>query len=346
MADTPASPEILVSLIVPVYNRAAEVQELLRSISEDFIPSEHAKLIEIILTDDGSEPPLAGTLRIPQNIQPFTNLLRQENAGPGAARNRAAESARGSWLLFLDSDCELPSGFLNRLIAQLQHADPQLSLFGGPDRDRADFTLIQKAINYAMTSPLTTGGIRGGSKALDRFYPRSFNMGIRKDTFVALGGFSALRFGEDLDLSMRVLEAGGQSALIPDLAVYHRRRTTLRAFFRQVFNSGMARVVLEKRHPGSLKAVHLLPSFFVIGLTLLPLITLYFPAAFFGFLFFLFMLLFHAMRTTASLRVSLLSVPASFVQLSGYGLGLMKGLYKFRLRNEPVTFSFEKNFYQ
>ncbi|MCH8487523.1 MAG: glycosyltransferase [Candidatus Cyclonatronum sp.] len=335
---------ILVSLIIPVYNRAAEVRSLLGSISSNTAGEE--TWFEVILVDDGSEPPLAEETETRDLSKPWLKIIRQENAGPGPARNTGAAEASGSWLLFLDSDCELPAGFLGRLRAYLSAADEGLWLFGGPDTDRDDFTLIQKAINYAMTSPLTTGGIRGGKKALDRFYPRSYNMGVRASAFREAGGFEALRFGEDLDLSMRLIAAGGRSALVPGLAVYHRRRTSFRAFFRQVFNSGMARVVLEKRHPGTMKLVHLLPSFFVFGLMALPVLIIAFPPAFFAFMVFVSGLLFHAMLTTRSLRVSLLSFVSVFVQLSGYGLGLLAGLYRFKIRSAPVSFAFRDSFYK
>lgn len=342
--EAPNSSPILVSVIVPVYNREAEVRALLRSMSDEVSACDGPAFWELILVDDGSEPPLP--LVLESEIAGQVRVLRQENTGPGPARNFGAAAASGSWLLFLDSDCEIPSGFLLKLREFLEEAPPELHLFGGPDQDRADFTAVQKAINYAMTSPLTTGGIRGGKKALDRFYPRSFNMGVQASAFQAVGGFANLRFGEDLDLSMRVMASGGRSALVPQLAVYHRRRTNFRAFFRQVFNSGMARVVLSQRHSGSLKAVHLLPSAFVMGLGLLPFLIALFPPAFFVIFTFVFGLLFHAMLTTRSLRVSLLSLPASFVQLSGYGLGLLAGVYRFKLRGEAAAFAFRDNFYK
>lgn len=343
-ADHTFGNSLLVSVIVPVFNREAEVRALVRSFAEEASTSGSPAFWELILVDDGSEPPLPPVSE--SGIQGQVRVLRQENAGPGPARNTGAAAATGRWLLFLDSDCEIPAGFLSRLQDFLESAPPELHLFGGPDQDRADFTIIQKAINYAMTSPFTTGGIRGGKKALDRFYPRSFNMGVRTSAYREAGGFANLRFGEDLDLSMRLMASGGRSAFVPQLAVYHRRRTNFRAFFRQVFNSGMARVVLAKRHPGSMKAVHLLPSTFVIGLVLLPFLSALFPPAFFVFFTFVFGLLFHAMLTTRSLRVSLLSLPASFVQLSGYGLGLLAGVYRFKLRGESVTFAFRDTFYR
>jgi len=332
--------EIEVSVIVPVYNRPQELQALLGS----FIGQQELSRTEMIVIDDGSTPsaepltqPYAGRLPL--------KYIWQQNQGPGLARNAAAAVAKGKWLLFLDSDCELPKDYLQHLFSciSLENA-PVLS--GGPDIDRNDFTAIQKAINYSMTSPLTTGGIRGATKSLDQYYPRSFNMLVNKSVFDEAGGFAPLRFGEDLDLSMRILKKGHHSSFEPSLAIYHRRRTSFSSFFKQVFNSGMARIVLNIRHRGTLKPVHLLPSLFTLLLLLFPLLVYWMPGLLYLGIAGALALILHAYVRTNKLSVSLLSLVASIVQLTGYGLGLLYGWYKFILTRQPVEFAFRETFYR
>ena len=233
--------------------------------------------------------------------------------------------------------------------------------FGGPDASHPSFTPIQKAISYSMTSFFTTGGIRGGKKKLDKFYPRSFNMGIRSDVYRQLGGFSRMRFGEDIDFSYRIVEAGHATRLIPEAWVWHKRRTDLRKFWRQVYNSGIARINLEKRHPGTLKLVHLLPMVFTLGVffccmaTIISIIVTaisgqYLPSGIIGIVALSPLLLYsiiictHSTLQNKSLRVGLLSVPAAFVQLMGYGCGFLSAWWKVLGQDEFQAY--EKNFYK
>ena len=225
------------SVIIPVYNRPEEIVELLDSLTMQSIKTE----MEVIVVEDGS----SRTCR--SEVEQFTKQLTikyiyQENAGPGLARNHGAEYARGEYMLFFDSDCVIPSGYFVNTLEFLSSND--LDCFGGPDRAHAFFTSVQKAISYSMTSLLTTGGIRGGRKKLDKFYPRSFNLGVKSDVFRALGGFSDMRYGEDLDFSMNAIEHGYKVGLITDTFVYHKRRNTFCSFYKQVFSSGSARVEL------------------------------------------------------------------------------------------------------
>jgi len=333
--------EIKLSVIVPVYNRDEELSALLDSLKRQAIHEGY----EVIVVDDGSETsPEYLTEKYKAEV-PLT-FIRQKNQGPGPARNTGAQIAGGQWFLFLDSDCELPDGYLNTAFRIINDSEEKgVSLVGGPDIDREDFTLLQKAINYAMTSPLTTGGIRGSKKALDKYYPRSFNMLVSQQAFNDAGGFAPLRFGEDLDLSMRILSGGGKSLFEPGLEVVHRRRTSLKAFFKQVFNSGMARIVLNRRHPGTLRAVHLVPSFFVLFVIFLPLIIIWMPWVLYFCMTAAFGLILHAFICTNSLLVSFLSLATSFVQLSGYGLGLMFGWYRFTLRGHKTEYAFTESFY-
>ena len=240
------------SVIIPVYNRPDEVDELLQSLTVQCF-----KDFEVVIVEDGSSIPckeVADRYTDRLDIKYFS----KPNSGPGQTRNYGAERSEGEYFIILDSDVILPEGYFDAIEKELQ-ASPA-DAFGGPDRAHDSFTDIQKAINYSMTSFFTTGGIRGGKKKMDKFYPRSFNMGIRREVYEALGGFSKMRFGEDIDFSIRIFKGGYTCRLFPDAWVYHKRRTDLKKFFKQVHNSGIARINLYKKYPDSLKLVHLLPA--------------------------------------------------------------------------------------
>lgn len=328
----------LISFIIPVYNRPQEIDELLESVSHQSF-----KDFEIVIVEDGS------TLSSQDIIEHWKSSLSiryilQENTGPGPARNTGARDASGDWLIFLDSDCLLPENYASEVASQLKNAS--FDCFGGPDRAHEDFNATQKAIGHAMSSPLTTGGIRGGNKKLDKFYPRSFNLGVKTEIFHKIKGFSNMRFGEDLDFSMRLIEAGHQTTLLPDAWVWHKRRNTFRSFFKQVFNSGIARINLESRHPGTTKMVHLLPSLFTIGYPILLILAFFHPL--FLILFSLPLLTFFldALIGTKQFIPAVLAIPASLTQLMGYGSGFLTAWFKRNiLKNKEFT-AFEENFYQ
>lgn len=313
------------SIIIPVYNRPEEISELLDSLSR---LSPCGQEYEIIVVEDGSTKPCEAIVKGYEAVEPV-RYLKKENAGPGPARNFGAEAAKGEWLIFLDSDTIIPSGWLcaidRGLSAVREDWKCNFAAFGGPDRASADFSPMQKAISYSMTSFLTTGGIRGGKRKITRFFPRSFNMAVRADVFREMGGFAAMRFGEDMDLSMRIVEAGYRTTLVEDAWVFHKRRSDLPKFWRQVFNSGRARIELSRRHPGSLKLVHLFPLCFVAASVLVLPFDL------------LFCLLVLADSTIAQIKdgqgfpsafaIGLMSIAASYVQLWGYGLGFVSALF-------------------
>lgn len=255
------------SIIVPVYNRPDEVDELLESLS-----NQTQKDFEVIIVEDGSVKTCKDVCDKYANILAL-HYYAKENSGPGQSRNYGAERANGEWLLILDSDVVLPEGYLEAINKTLSSTMDEIVAFGGPDAAHDSFTPVQKAISYSMTSFFTTGGIRGGKAKLDKFYPRSFNMGIRRDVYQQLGGFTKMRFGEDIDFSYRIVEAGYSPRLFPEAWVWHKRRTDFKKFFRQVYNSGIARINLEKRHPGTMKIVHLLPTVFTVGVIGLILIS-------------------------------------------------------------------------
>ena len=388
------------SFIVPVYNRPDEVDELLQSMCQQTM-----KDFEVIIVEDGSKNPCKDVCE-KYSGQLDLHYYYKENSGPGQSRNYGAERAQGEWLIVLDSDVVLPNGYLASVDDSLEcivdsydyhagtapdsceglnlqgnHNYPLSTIhcdaWGGPDAAHPDFTPVQKAISYSMTSFFTTGGIRGSSKkkALDKFYPRSFNMGIRREVYQELGGFSKMRFGEDIDFSYRIVEAGYKTALLPEAWVWHKRRTDFKKFFRQVYNSGIARINLEKRHPGTLKLVHLLPTVFTVGVIgLLLLFTL--GAGLFiegelldayglrptdnmhqgvGFVLCVLALIpiilysgvifIDSAIRNRSLWVGLLSIPAAFTQLMGYGLGFIESWWKRCVLKQDEFQAFEKNFY-
>ena len=326
------------SIIVPVYNRPDEVDELLESLC-----SQTLKDFEVVIVEDGSQKPCKDVCDKYASILDLHYYLKK-NSGPGQSRNYGVERAQGQYVIILDSDVVLPEGYLE---ATEKSLTSELVAWGGPDASHPSFTPVQKAISYSMTSFFTTGGIRGGKKKLDKFYPRSFNMGIRRDVYQELGGFSKMRFGEDIDFSYRIVEAGHQPRLFPNAWVWHKRRTDFRKFFRQVYNSGIARINLEKRHPGTLKLVHLLPMVFtlgVIGLVLLAPFTA--GLSLLPLLLYALIICTDSSMKNKSLHVGLLSIPAAFVQLMGYGLGFLESWWKRCVRKQDEFTAFEKNFYK
>lgn len=326
------------SIIVPVFNRPHEAKDLLESLT-----LQTDSIFEVIIVEDGS------SITCETVIESFRSKLDvhyiyKKNSGPGPARNVGSEAAKGTYLIFLDSDCVLPEQYVETVkrSLSLDYADA----FGGPDKARDDFTLLQKAINYSMTSFFTTGGIRGSSEKLDKFHPRSFNMGYSTEVFKHTKGFSTMRFGEDIDMSIRIINAGFRTKLIKEAYVYHRRRTNLRRFFKQVYNSGIARINLYKRHPHSLKTVHWAPAVFTIGVALMIILSLLFHP------YFLLLLLVHiifilvdATIKNQSILIGLLAVATSYVQLLGYGIGFLDAFISRIIFQKKEFAKFQKSFY-
>ena len=328
------------SIIVPVYNRPDEVDELLASLLH-----QEEKDFEVIVVEDGSQVP-CGDVCQRYAGQMELRYYEKPNSGPGQSRNYGAERAKGEYLLILDSDVVVPPGYLKAISEELERQPADA--FGGPDCSHPSFTDIQKAISYSMTSFFTTGGIRGGKKKLDKFYPRSFNMGIRRDVYLRLGGFSRMRFGEDIDFSIRIFQAGCHCRLFPGAWVWHKRRTDFRKFWRQVFNSGIARINLYKKYPDSLKLVHLLPMVFTVGVAALLLLALVLCALWplLPLLFYALIVFLDASVKEKSPKIGLLSIAAAFIQLTGYGCGFLQAWWRRCVRGKAEFSAYEKNFYQ
>ena len=342
------------SIIIPVFNRPDEVDELLESLCQQTV-----KDFEVLIIEDGSVKPCKDVCDKYANVLDL-HYYAKETSGPGQSRNYGAERSNGEYVIILDSDVVLPVGYLQAVEDELKQKPCEA--FGGPDSAHPSFTPVQKAISYSMTSFFTTGGIRGGKAKLDKFYPRSFNMGIRRDVYLQLGGFSKMRFGEDIDFSYRIVEAGYMPRLFPEAWVWHKRRTDFRKFFRQVYNSGIARINLEKRHPCTMKLVHLLPTVFtvgVIGLILLSAVgrvLMHYDdlhkwywlcaAPWLPILLYSGVIFIDSTIKNHSVKVGLLSVPAAFTQLMGYGFGFIESWWKCCVLGKDEFTAFEKNFYK
>lgn len=307
------------SVIVPVYNRIDEIHDLLESLSEQTL-----KNFEVVIVEDGSTDPCRAEVEKFAGRVDVTYYYK-ENEGRSIARNYGLERARGDYFIFFDSDCVIPPDYFAVLTANLD-ASP-LDCFGGPDAAHESFTDTQKAINFAMTSFLTTGGIRGGKVSLEKFVPRTFNMGYSRRVYESVGGFREM-FSEDIDMSTRIRQAGFTIGLIADAVVYHKRRIDMVKFFRQVHVFGMSRITLKLLYPGSLKVVHTLPAVaVVIGVVLLVLaifvswwwilpIAIYLAAIFAA-----------AYLSTGSAAIALKAVPASVIQITGYGTGFLRAWF-------------------
>lgn len=311
------------SIIVPVYNRPEELAELLDSLTVQAFDKE-AFDFEVVVIDDGS------TNRAEEIALLYSTRLRlqyhyQQNTGQGFARNAGFAQAQGDYFLVFDSDCILPMDYLQTVFDYLQRH--YLDAFGGPDAAHESFTSVQKAISYAMTSAYSTGGIRGGKHSAEKFRPRSFNMGLSRAVWERVGGYRLTRMGEDIEFAIRIERAGFQMGLIRKAFVYHKRRTSFSAFFKQLHFFGRARINVRRFYPQELKLVHTLPACFVLFLFSLPVMFFALPTLFYlqGLVLALYMsLLFSdALAKTKSLQVASMGVWAVFVQLTAYGLGFL-----------------------
>lgn len=318
------------SLIIPVYNRPDETRELLESLSALHYPGP----FEVVIVEDGS------SLDSREVVAAFSDRLEisyyyKENSGPGDSRNFGMRKARGDYFLIFDSDCLIPPQYLSVVDAQLQrdYAD----CFGGPDAAHASFSDVQKAINFTMTSFLTTGGVRGGSERLDKFQPRSFNMGLSRKAFEASGGFGRIHPGEDPDLSIRLWKMGFRTRLIPEAYVYHKRRIDWQKFYKQVNKFGKVRPILDSWYPDHAKLTYFFPSVFVVGFLLaITLVFLDFPWLLVAYEVYFILLFLMALMATKSLKIALYAVIAAVVQFYGYGIGFLRSYLLVRvLKRDP-----------
>ena len=313
--------DLAFSFIIPVYNRPNEIKELL----ESFLHLDYTLNYEIVIIEDGS------TLSSKAVVHTFQSQLNiayyfKPNSGPGDSRNYGMQKAKGNYYIILDSDVILPSNYLTEVKTVLETS--YYDCFGGPDAAHQSFSNVQKAIDFSMTSFITTGGIRGGKKQVEDFQPRSFNMGLSKNAFLASGGFGKIHPGEDPDLSLRLHRLGYKTTLIQEAFVYHKRRISWSKFYKQVNKFGMVRPILNQWHPKSKSVVYWFPSLFSLGLIIALVLLLfniklllYFYAAYFALGFIL------AIIKNKSIIVAFLAMLAILIQFFGYGYGFIKSTF-------------------
>ncbi|WP_066225357.1 glycosyltransferase [Formosa haliotis] len=328
------------SFIIPVYNRPDEIEELLIS----FVNLKSTLDFEIVIVEDGS------TQTSKRVVDRFKNQLNiayfyKKNSGPGDSRNFGMQHAKGNYFIILDSDCVLPSQYLNEVDASLNHEF--VDCFGGPDAADTSFTKLQKAINFSMTSFITTGGIRGGKKQVGKFQPRSFNMGLSQAAFMASKGFGTIHPGEDPDLSIRLWDLGFQTKLIPEAFVYHKRRISWSKFYKQVHKFGLVRPILNAWHPQTAKLTYWFPTVFCLGLIvalaafifqikwLLIAYALYFVVAFV-----------LAFLQSKNVIVAVLAILAILIQFMGYGYGFITSFIKIHILKKDAERTFPELFFK
>jgi glycosyltransferase involved in cell wall biosynthesis len=307
------------SIIIPVYNRPQEIDELLNSLTKQA----YSKSFEVVVVEDGSEnisKEIVEKYSNELNIQYFL----KNNTGAGASRNFGMQHATGSYFIIFDSDCIIPPNYLVEVENAL--TEKYTDAYGGADAAHESFTTIQKAISYSMTSFFTTGGIRGSKKAVDKFQPRSFNLGISKQAFEVTGGFDKMKIGEDIDLTFRLWENNFETQFIENAFVYHKRRTTFQQFFRQTFAFGKARPFLNRKYPETSKITYWFPSVFSVGFLVSLLLSIFGLQFFVGFYIAYFVIIFvDSLLKNKSIKVAFFSVLTTLVQFSGYGSGFIKG---------------------
>lgn len=321
---------MLFSLIIPVYNRPEEIEELLQSL----LLQDYKLPFEIVIVEDGSTLPCEEIVEKLQSKLTISYYFKS-NSGPGDSRNYGMAKASGDYFIIFDSDCIIPPNYLSEVAKELEVA--YTDCFGGPDKALDSFSDVQKAINFAMTSFITTGGIRGGSEKIDKFQPRSFNMGISKKAFEVSGGFGKIHPGEDPDLSIRLWELGFDTKLIPEAFVYHKRRIDWAKFYKQVNKFGKARPILNVWYPKYAKITYFFPSIFFLGI-IVAIVTAFLNSFILVFIFTIYfeLLFIVALLQTKSFKIGLLAVFATLIQFYGYGIGFIKSFFMVKiLKKQP-----------
>lgn len=314
--------DLFYSFIVPVYNRPNEIRELLESL----LYQTYQHPYEIVIVEDGST---LSSEEVVAAYKPKLSItyLQKVNTGPGDSRNYGMQQAKGNYFIVLDSDCILPPEYLDMVHSSLNAEF--VDCYGGPDAAHESFSKVQKAINYAMTSVLSTGGIRGGKNAIGKFQPRSFNMGISKEAFYASGGYGNIHPGEDPDLTIRIWALGFKTKLIPEAYVYHKRRIDWNKFYTQVNKFGMVRPILNKWHPETAKLTYWFPSLFCFGV-LVSIVFAILGSSFLlmGYFFYFGILFIDSLLKNRDLEIALLSLGAVAIQFYGYGMGFVEATLK------------------
>lgn len=335
------SQDVKISIIVPVYNRPDEMKELLESLA-----SQTDKDFELVVVEDGS------SIKSDNLCELYSNRINiqyfyKENQGPSIGRNYGLAKAKGNYFLFFDSDCIIPSHYIETIRGEL--SENFVDAYGGPDGAMPDFSDFQKAVSYAMTSLFTTGGIRGGKNQVGKFHPRSFNLGFSRAVYENTGGFPITRMhpGEDMVFAIEVIKRGFETRLIRDAYVYHKRRISLKKFYKQVFGFGKTRYIISRHYPQTFKVFFLFPSIFTIGLLLLLIMSFFVNLIFILPLFLYMIVVFmDSLLLNKSFSVAIQSIAASFIQLCGYGMGFMDAIWKHNVLKKDEFGVFGKPFYE
>ena len=338
---------MIFSLIIPTYNRLDELRELIPTIEQQ---DYDLTSVELVIVDDGSTDGTSEYINSYKGDLKIT-YAKQQNQGPGPARNRGMSLATGEYFIFVDSDCLLPPEYFSELAAGITAEG--FEAFGGPDTYHPSFSPLLKAINYSMTSFIGTGGTRGSKKSIAKFYPRSFNMGMARTIYDTIGGFGSLRHGQDIDYSARIYAAGFKVGLISEAFVYHKRRTSLWRFFKQIHNWGVTRINLAALHPNMLKPIHLAPAvILLVGLSIL-ILALFFSWSFMllklgliGLLVLMIFITIQSFLEYKSLKVALLSILTLFIQVFAYAVGSLNGIWQKWILNKPTAIGITKNYYK
>lgn len=329
-----------ISIIIAIFNRKDELFELLNSLI-----AQTDQNFEVIIVDDGSSVDLLPTVETFKEILEI-QYFKKNNSGPGLSRNYGAKRAKNEWLVFVDSDVIVEKDYIENIKKNLENTD--CAAFGGADKAHKGFNILQKAISYSMTSVFTTGGIRGSKKAVTKFQPRSFNMGVNKEIFLKIGGFSEMRIGEDPDLSMTIWENGYKTAFFDNIGVYHKRRTDLGKFSKQVYQFGCARPILNQRHPNYVKPTFWFPSLFLLGYCFgfMEYIILHkgLALAFYGL--YTFVVFLHALVLTRNIAIALQAIITTYIQMFSYGYGFLESWFKLNILKISPENAFPKHFHK
>lgn len=328
-----------ISIIIAIFNRKDELFELLNSLSR-----QTDKDFEVIVVDDGSLIKLLPTVELFEE-QLDIQFFRKDNSGPGLSRNYGAKRAKNDWLVFVDSDVIVETDYIENIKKNL--IKNPCDAFGGADKAHKGFNLMQKAISYSMTSVFTTGGIRGNKNSVTKFQPRSFNMGVNKEAFLKVGGFSEMRIGEDPDLSMTLWENGYTTRFYDDIGVYHKRRTDFGKFSKQVYQFGCARPILNQRHPKYVKPTFWFPTIFLLGYLVGAIH--YFVwgngliLALYGL--YTFLVFFHALFVTRNISIASMAIISTYIQMFSYGYGFLKSWFLLNVLKQSPREAFPKHFH-
>jgi len=328
-----------ISIIIAIFNRKDELFELLNSLSR-----QSDKDFEVIVVDDGSKMALLPTVELFRESLDI-QFFRKENSGPGLSRNYGARRAKNDWLVFVDSDVIVETDYIENIKKNL--ANDPADAFGGADKAHKGFNLMQKAISYSMTSVFTTGGIRGSKNAVTRFQPRSFNMGVNKEIFLKIGGFSEMRIGEDPDLSMTLWENSYTTKFYDDIGVYHKRRTDFGKFSKQVYQFGCARPILNQRHPKYVKPTFWFPSIFLVGYIIGIIHYFVWDNGLIMALYGLYtlMVFVHALIVTRNISIASMAIISTYIQMFSYGYGFLKSWFKLNILKQTPREAFPTHFH-